>query len=66
MKTKLCKKCGRMIRAKNEVGINLKLLGKNTELFLCFRHLAEYLNTTEDSLRASIEAYKYQGCPLFE
>lgn len=66
MKTKLCAKCGRMIRAKNEVGINIKLLGKDTKMFLCFRHLAEYLNTTEDALKSSIEAYRYQGCPLFE
>ena len=66
MKIRTCAVCGKLLFTKNERGINLKLLGKDPKNMHCYKHLAKYLSTSEDALKASIEAYKYQGCPLFE
>jgi hypothetical protein len=56
--------CGKKIN-KNEIGLNKKLLGRQTKYRLCLKCLAELLNTTEDDLNGKIEYFKEQGCALF-
>ena len=61
-----CATCGKYLIAKNEIGINKKLLGENTIVFYCTDCLAEYLDVTVQDIEDKIEEFKEQGCKLFE
>lgn len=61
-----CATCGKDLLAKNEIGINKKLLGENTIAFYCMDCLAEYLDVTVQDIEDKIEEFKEQGCKLFE
>ena len=65
-KSQRCITCGIAPLKKNEVGINKKLLGKNTPVFYCMACLADYLNVTPQDIEDKIEDFKEQGCKLFE
>ena len=66
MRNKLCVSCGKVIAQKNEIGINKKLLGENTNVFYCIDCLADYLEVTVQELEDKIEEFKAEGCKLFE
>lgn len=66
MDNKTCYVCGKEIAAKNEVGLNKKLLGRKTIKFFCYACLAEQLEIETEELIAKIEDFKSQGCPLFD
>ncbi|GHU57437.1 hypothetical protein AGMMS49975_23030 [Clostridia bacterium] len=66
MKSKTCYVCGKSITAKNEIGLNRKLLGRNINKFYCYQCLAEQLEIEIEALMAKIEEFKNQGCTLFE
>ena len=66
MKKKTCVSCGKELQQKNEVGINLKLLGEKTTAFYCMNCLADYLGVTIQDIEDKIEEFKDQGCKLFD
>lgn len=61
-----CVACGKKILKKNEIGINKKLLGEQTESFFCIDCLANYLGVSVQDIFDKIEEFKNQGCKLFE
>lgn len=61
---KKCLECNKELE-KDEIGLNKKLLGKNTKQFLCIDCLGAYLNTDTEILREKIIQFKEEGCTLF-
>ena len=60
-----CDVCGgRMSR--DETALNKKLVGLETEEFLCLTCLGEELGVTAEDLEHKIEDFKESGCTLFE
>jgi hypothetical protein len=47
------------------VGLNKKLLDRNSKRFYCLDCLAAYLEVTADELLAKVEEFKEQGCKQF-
>ncbi|MDD3589248.1 MAG: hypothetical protein PHO46_03100 [Thermoguttaceae bacterium] len=45
--------------------MNKKLIDKDTQVFYCYEHLAEYFEVDLEFLTAKIEEFKDQGCTLF-
>lgn len=60
-----CDACGCSL-SRDEIALNKKLIGLDTEEFLCLACLAEELGVTEQDLRYKIEDFKESGCTLFE
>jgi len=65
-KDKDCFVCGKEKLAKNEVGLNQKILGRKVVRFYCYECLAEYFEVEVEDLFAKIEEFKFGGCVLFE
>ena len=65
-KSKTCYVCGKYIAAKNEIGLNKKLLGRQITKFYCYACLAGQLEIEVEELITKIEDFKSQGCALFE
>jgi len=65
-RSKSCYMCGKHIIAKNEIGLNKKLLGRQITKFFCYDCLAEQLEIETEELIAKIDEFKSQGCALFE
>jgi len=65
-KSKTCYDCGKHIAAKNEIGLNKKLLGRQITKFYCYDCLAKQLEIEVEELIAKIEEFKSQGCALFK
>lgn len=61
---KKCIECNKDL-IKEEVGLNKKLLAKNTKQFLCIECLSSYLNTDVEILKDKIVQFKEAGCTLF-
>lgn len=66
MKTQKCKVCFRSHLTKDEIGINMKLLGPDIKAFFCIDCLANYLDCTVEELLDKIEEFKNEGCTLFK
>ena len=62
---KICYVCGKENLNKNEIGLTLKLLSKNTKVYYCLDCLADYLEVDKDFLLEKIEEFKAQDCDLF-
>ena len=60
-----CKACDKKVNSKDEVAMNLKLLGRNIEQYYCKKHLIEYLNIDKEQWRNYISEFKQSGCELF-
>lgn len=56
--------CGKRL-SKDVIGLNMKLLGRNTEGRMCLKCLAQFLETDIKSLKKQIEDFKQSGCNLF-
>ena len=59
-----CQTCGRPLTT-DEAGLNYKLIARDTKVFLCKTHLAEYFKVSESVLDQKIAQFKRQGCLLF-
>ena len=65
MKKQECKVCFKSPLTKDEIGINKKLLGKDSKSFFCLNCLADYLDCEVEELLDKIEEFKTEGCTLF-
>ena len=61
-----CVSCGKEALTKNEIGINKKLLGEDSEIYYCIDCLADYLEVTPQDIYDKIDEFKDEGCKLFE
>lgn len=66
MKNIICVSCGKKNLTRDEMGINIKLLGEQIESYYCLDCLAEYLDVTTQDILDKIEEFKEEGCKLFE
>lgn len=59
-----CSYCGRsMIR--DEIALNMKLIGPEPEEFLCLSCLSEEIGVPVRELKLKIEDFRESGCTLF-
>ena len=64
-KKQKCISCGKKDLSKNEIGINLKLIGEETKNFYCLDCLADVLDVSVQDILDKIEEFKEEGCTLF-
>ena len=62
--TKCCR-CDKPVSV-NVIGLNKRLLGRHIDRFMCLDCLAAFFHTTPDALQAKIDAFRDDGCSLFE
>jgi predicted RNA-binding Zn-ribbon protein involved in translation (DUF1610 family) len=60
-----CKECGKKVYKKDDIAMNMKLLGRNIEEFHCKKHLMKLLDIDKNQWDKYIEEFKQQGCSLF-
>lgn len=60
-----CAYCDKVKLSKDDIGLNKKLIHRQTERMMCLTCLAAYLETTEEELKEMIEGFKREGCDLF-
>ena len=65
VKASPCISCGKKNLSKDEVGINLKLIGEDTENFYCLGCLANVIDVGVQDILDKIEEFKDEGCTLF-
>lgn len=65
VKASPCISCGKKDLSKDEVGINLKLLGEDTQNFYCLECLANVIDVGVQDILDKIEEFKEEGCTLF-
>lgn len=65
VKASPCISCSKKDLSKDEVGINLKLIGEDTENFYCLDCLASVLDVGVQDILDKIEEFKEEGCTLF-
>lgn len=65
MRVPHCVSCGKKSLTKDEVGINLKLIGEGTQNFYCLDCLADLLDVGVQDILDKIEEFKEEGCTLF-
>lgn len=59
-----CQFCKKKLST-NEIGISLRLLGRDGKRLLCRECLATDLRIDPSLIDKKIEQFKKQGCPLF-
>ena len=57
--------CEKTELSKDEIGINLKLIGEDTKNLYCLDYLATVLDVTTQDILDKIEEFKEEGCTLF-
>ena len=62
----VCVSCGKTNLSKNEVGVNIKLLGENVRNYYCLTCLADFLDVSAQDILDKIAEFKAEGCKLFE
>lgn len=60
-----CEECGKRIKNKDDIAMNLKFIGRDTQEFYCKKHLMEILDVDEEKYQQLIKSCKLQGCQLF-
>ena len=60
-----CAKCKSKISI-DEIGLNLKLISRELDEYLCIDCLSEKFNLSREILERKIEYYKSIGCELFK
>ena len=63
--SKNCMCCSKPVRKKDEIAMNLKLMGREVNQFKCKKCLIKDLNLTKEDWNKYIEDFKIQGCNLF-
>ena len=65
VKASPCISCGKKDLSKDEVGINMKLIGEDTQNFYCLDCLANVLDVGVQDILDKIDEFKEEGCTLF-
>lgn len=60
-----CEECGRKIKDKEVIAMNMKFAGRNVTTMHCKKHLKQKLGITDEDWNNYIEQFKEQGCELF-
>ena len=60
-----CENCGKKIKSKEVLAMNMKFSGRNTTKFYCKKDLMINLNMTKEQWTENVENFKDQGCKLF-
>ncbi len=60
-----CEVCGKKVSKKDELAMNLKFRGRETEKVFCKKHFMEYFNMESDMWDYYIQSFKDSGCSLF-
>lgn len=60
-----CEECGKKVNKKDVIAMNLKLVGRNTNVFYCKKHLMDGLNLTKEQWDLMVKDFKATGCSLF-
>ena len=60
-----CKECGKRIKSKDVIGMNMKFSGRNVHDMYCKKHLKEKLDITNETWDVYVKTFKDQGCELF-
>ena len=63
--SKDCIDCGKPVRKKDEIAMNLKLMGRGINKFKCKKHLMQDMNWTKEEWDKQVERFKESGCTLF-
>ena len=63
--SKDCIVCGKSVRKKDEIAMNLKLMGRGINKFKCKKHLMEEMNWTKEKWDKQTKRFKESGCSLF-
>lgn len=63
--SKNCIDCGKSVRKKDEIAMNLKLMGRGINKFRCKKCLMKDMNWTKDEWDKQAERFKESGCTLF-
>lgn len=62
---KTCKECNKRVKSKEVLAMNMKFLGRNTNTFMCKKHLKEFLKIDNAQWDKYVEDFKCDGCTLF-
>ena len=60
-----CKICNKNVNKKDEIAMNLKLLGRNIDTYYCKKHLMEFLGINKEQWDRYVKEFKESGCSLF-
>jgi len=60
-----CKICNKNVNKKDEIAMNLKILGRNIDTYYCKKHLMEFLDIDKEQWDRYIKEFKESGCSLF-
>ena len=60
-----CVVCGKKIKHKDVIGMNMKFMGRNISDFYCKKHLLEGLKITNSEWDWYLKQFRCQGCELF-
>lgn len=63
--SKDCVDCGKSVRKKDEIAMNLKLMGRGINKFRCKKCLMKDMNWTKEDWDKQVERFKESGCSLF-
>lgn len=62
---KTCKKCGKNIRQKDVIAMNIKFMGRNINEFYCKQCFKKIGNMDEKMWKHYVKSFKNDGCELF-
>ena len=62
---RVCERCGKSVRQKDVIAMNLKYHGRNTNKIYCKNCLISELNITKLKYEQDMRNFKRQGCDLF-
>ena len=60
----VCKNCSKSLST-NEIGISMRLLGRDGKNLFCRECLAKELKVSPEVIDKKIEQFRAMGCPLF-
>lgn len=62
---KTCHECGKNVRQRDVLGMNLKILGRETNKLFCKKCFLKLTGMTKDKYDEYVKEFKANGCSLF-
>ena len=60
-----CAECGKKIKHKDVIGMNMKFNGRNIKQMYCKKHMKNKLGIDNNQWDSYVDTFKSQGCELF-